>query len=150
MIIEASSLFSFFPLPACSLFHILTYSNYVIYGRDNGMSCMWLAASVFLWRSCRVVWVVGVELVSHQTGLVFQLVLFPILMPLDIFICQIYRSCGASNNILNLFCSLLASMLVSGVQRHKQSVCMELPRLIMSCIWPVCAEDNCWWTKEPF
>lgn len=87
--------------------------------------------------------VVDVEWVLRQTGLDFQLVLFPILMPLGMFICQIHRACRASSNILNLFCSLLVSMLVFGAQRHKQSVCMELPGLNVSHIWAVCAEDYC-------
>lgn len=118
------------------------------------MRRIWLATSAFLWRSCRVVaalrdaLVVGVESVSHQTGMNVQLVLFPILMPLDILVCQTHPSCRASSNVLNLFCSLLVSMLVFGVQRHKQSVCMELPGLNSSRIWPVCAEDYCWGTKS--
>lgn len=49
----------------------------------------------------------GVDSVSHQTGVNFQFILSSILMLFDIFISQI-------------FCSLLVSMLVFSVQRHKK------------------------------
>lgn len=75
----------FFPLPACSLFHILTYSNYVIYDIDNGMRRMGLAprfssedhaelfAALQRCTGCRC----GVSLTSDWTGLSIGLIPHP-------------------------------------------------------------------------
>lgn len=151
MIIEATFLFWVFSLSVCKFFHILTHSNYVIYHIDSWMRhvACYLRFPLKTMQSCllsfRSALVVGVELVSHQTGL--QLVSSPILMPLNIFIYQIHCSCRTSSNILNLFCSFLVCMFVFDVQRHKQSVCVELPGLNTPHVWPVCVEDYRWWTK---